>query len=326
MLVAQKNGTQILPVRTERRVTRLALNFQDAGSITEEARQRNISALQEYMSILTEYRVGRISCGATGVVRRAENSSAVIEEIAAETGIRCRILSEQTEAILSAKGVLSALPETGGDLLTFDIGGGSTEFLLAVRNQGKDVPSTSRPIGAATLSEAHLRADPPGPDSVARAAISVRDGIMSAKEQIYQNVRNNGIIVDEKELRLVGTAGTISTLAAMYIKMERYIPYRVNGLTLTKDWLSSTIESLARMPLDQRRLIPGLEPGREDIILGGAVIVSEILRCFGRDRFTVTDAGLLEGLLLDLIERECGFGGGGEAGLRTVLTWRLQKG
>jgi exopolyphosphatase/guanosine-5'-triphosphate,3'-diphosphate pyrophosphatase len=80
------------------------------------------------------------------------------------------------------------------------------------------------------------------------------------------------------------------------------------------------------MPLAQRRLIAGLEPGREDIILGGAVIVSEILSCFGRERFVVTDAGLLEGLLIELVEKESELSGGGVPCLRTGLTWRLQKG
>jgi exopolyphosphatase/guanosine-5'-triphosphate,3'-diphosphate pyrophosphatase len=84
---------------------------------------------------------------------------------------------------------------------------------------------------------------------------------------------------------------------------------------------------MAHMPLAQRRLVAGLEPGREDIILGGAVIVSEILSCFGQDRFMVTDAGLLEGLVLDFVEKGPGLWGGGKgAGLRTALTWRLQKG
>ena len=326
MLIAQKNGTQLVPVLTERRVTRLALNFQDFDAITEEAQHRNISAMKELMSILRRYQVGKIACGATGVVRRAKNSGAVIAAIAAETGVQCRILSEKTEAILSAKGILSVLPETRGDLLTFDIGGGSTEFLLALRGVQNAVSSASRPVGAATLSEAYLRGDPPGAESVARAALWARNEIMSAKEQIYQNVRSAGIITPAGEPRLAGTAGTVTTLAAMYIKMERYVPYRVNGLVLTKDWLCSTIESMAQMPLAQRRLIAGLEPGREDIILGGAVIVSEILSCFGRDRFIVTDAGLLEGLLLDLIEKESGLGGGEDPALRTVLTWRLQKG
>jgi exopolyphosphatase/guanosine-5'-triphosphate,3'-diphosphate pyrophosphatase len=114
----------------------------------------------------------------------------------------------------------------------------------------------------------------------------------------------------------------------MYKKMGRYVPYRVNGTVLTKDWLSRTIDLLAQMPLAQRRLIAGLEAGREDIILGGAVIVSEILSCFGHDCFVVSDAGLLEGLLIELVEKTSMpvYSGGEAAGLTTALTWRLQKG
>jgi len=323
MLVAQRHGTELVPVRVERRVTRLARDFSDAGIITEEAQQRNISAIKEYISILREFRAARIACGATGVVRRAKNSGAVLNRITAETGIECKILSEQTEAILSAKGILSILPETGKDLLTFDIGGGSTEFLLTLWGKDTSTRSASRPLGAATLTETYLRGDPPGTGAVEQAALAARNEIISAKEQLYENLNNTGII---PSLELAGTAGTVTTLAAMYMKMERYIPYRVNGLILTKDWLSHTIESLAQMHLAQRQLIAGLEPGREDIILGGAVIVSEILSCFSRDSFIVTDAGLLEGLLIDLVEKESGLSGGEAAGLRTGLTWRLQKG
>jgi exopolyphosphatase/guanosine-5'-triphosphate,3'-diphosphate pyrophosphatase len=323
MLIARRNGTQLVPVRTERRVTRLAQDFHKADAITEQAQHRNISAMKEYLSILREFRVGTISCGATGVVRRAKNSRAVIERVAAETGIECRVLSEETEAVLSAKGILSALPETGDNLLAFDVGGGSTEFVLmgietAIRN-------ASRPIGAATLTEAYLKADPPGAEAAERAALRARSEIISAKEQLYENL-NETRIISFAGLRLIGTAGTVTTLAGMYIKMKRYVPYRVNGVVLSKEWLSHTIESLGQMPVAQRRLIAGLEPGREDIILGGTVIVSEILSCFGQERFVVSDAGLLEGLLIELVEKELELPGGEAAALRTGLTWRLQKG
>jgi exopolyphosphatase / guanosine-5'-triphosphate,3'-diphosphate pyrophosphatase len=323
MLIARKSGNQLAPVRTERRVTRLAQDFQEADAITEKAQRRNISAIKEYAAILRKYGAARIACGATGVVRRAKNCGAVLDRIAAETGIDCNILSEETEAVLSAKGILSALPERGNDLLTFDVGGGSTEFVLTGIDTA--ITNASRPVGAATLTEAHLKTDPPGAEAVQRAALSARSEIISAKEQLYDNLNNTGII-SILGLRLIGTAGTVSTLAAMYIGMERYVPYRVNGVVLTKEWLSRTIESLAQMPLAQRRLIAGLEPGREEIILGGAVIVSEILSCFGRERFDVSDAGLLEGLLIELVEKQPGLSASGGACLRTGLTWRLQKG
>lgn len=313
-----------MPVRTERRVTRLAQGFQDAEAITEKAQRRNISALKEYVSILREFSVDKIACGATGVVRRAKNSGAVLDGIAAETGVECKILSEETEARLSAKGTLSTLPETRADLLTFDIGGGSTEFVLL--GTGAFVVNASRPVGAATLTEAYLEGDPPGLEAVNRAALSARNEVNSAKEQLYESLSKTGTITPSEGLRVVGTAGTVTTLAAMHIKMERYVPYFVNGVVLTKGWISHMIESLAQMPLAQRRMITGLEAGREDIILAGAVIVSQVLSCFGHDSFVVSDAGLLEGLLIELIEEESGLSGGEGAGLRTGLTWRLQKG
>ena len=325
MLVAQRDETELVPVRAERRATRLALNFIDAGIVTEEAQQRNIAAMKEYISILREFRPAKIACGATGVVRRAKNSNAVLNRITAETGFECKILSEQTEAIFSAKGIMSVLPETGQDLLTFDIGGGSTEFLLRVWGMDTSIRSASRPLGAATLSEAHLRDDPPRTGAVERAALAARNEIISVKEQLYENLYKTAIM-PFSALRLAGTAGTVTTLAAMRMKMECYVPYRVNGLLLTKDWLSHTIESLAQMPLAQRRLIAGLEPDREDIILGGAIIVSEVLSCFGQDSFIVTDAGLMEGIVIDLAQKESGLSGGEAPGLRTGLTWRLQKG
>ena len=226
--------------------------------------------------------------------------------------------------MLSATGILSVILETGYDLLAFDIGGGSTEFVLT--GAVIAAKTVSRPVGAATLTEAFLKSDPPGSLALSRAALSVRNEITSAKERLYENLKKTGTIPFSAGLRLIGTAGTVTTLAAMYTKMERYVPYRVNGTVLNKEWVSQTVESLAQMPLCQRRSILGLEPGREDIILGGAVIVSEILSCFGHDSFVVSDAGLLEGLLIELIEKELGASGCETTVLRTGLTWRLQKG
>jgi exopolyphosphatase/guanosine-5'-triphosphate,3'-diphosphate pyrophosphatase len=318
MLIARKSGTELIPIRAERRVTRLAQDYAHANIITVEAQRRNIAALKEYMPILREFQVGGMACGATGVVRRAKNSGAVLAGIASETGIECRILSEETEAMLSAKGILSVLPEIGSGLLAFDIGGGSTEFVLTGSENA--IRNASRPVGAATLTWAFLKGDPPGLEAVNRAALWARHEISSAREQLH------GISEFSARLQLVGTAGTVTTLAAMQMKMERYVPYLVNGVVLIRNWLSQTIEALAQMPLARRRLLAGLEPGREDIILGGAVIVAEILSCFGQDSFVVCDAGLLEGILVELAEKESAPPGRGSTGLRTGLTWRLQKG
>jgi exopolyphosphatase / guanosine-5'-triphosphate,3'-diphosphate pyrophosphatase len=322
MIVVRVEGKELIPVRTERRITRLARNFEQSEEITAKAQERNITALKEYAGMLRILRVQRIACGATGVVRRARNSDAVLERIASETGIKAQILSEEKEAFLSAKAMLSVLPQREDDFLLFDIGGGSTEFLLATSGGREPAWSESLPFGAATLTEAFLSRDPPGTRSVEDARSSIRKEILASKEQMHAALAETGIISFSDRLQLAGTAGTVTTLAAMHLGMPGYDPSRVNGLVLTEKWLSKIILTLAAMPLIERLHIPGLEPGREDIILGGASIVSEILACFTQDRLMVSDAGLLQGLVLELIEKEAGLPGG----LRTSLTWRLQQG
>lgn len=322
MMVAECRGAELTPVRIERRVTRLARDFRKTGSISREAQERTIGALIEYRAILDGLSVRRISCGATGVVREAENSPDVLHGIAQKTGVRPEVLSGEREAFLSAKGILSVLPAREGDFLAFDVGGGSTEFFLADFRGGELSWNASLPIGAATLTETYLAADPPGPGPAGKAALAARREILEAKSRMRAALpRPDGPLYRETT-RLAGTAGTVTTLAAMYLEMVPYAPHRVNGLILTGDWLSQTIERLAAMPLSRRREIPGLEPGREDIILGGAIIVSEILAAFGLARFEAADAGLLEGLLLELVEKESGL----PPGLTTALTWRPQKG
>lgn len=313
------DGNELVPVCIERRVTRLARDLGESGELAAQAVERAVRALFEYRSILDRYETGRIACGATGVVRRASNSSELIRKIGLQTGIVASILSEQEEAFLSAKGMLSVLPEKEGDFLLFDIGGGSTEFLLACSEKGAPVWSTSLPVGAAVLTGMFLSDDPPGIEAVGRASFAVGEKVKAAREEMRTKLAPGKASFES--LQLAGTAGTVTTLAAMYLEMDEYIPYRVNGLELNREWLSGTVARLSEMPLSRRRLIRGLEPGREDIILGGAVIVENILDCFAQSSFTVTDAGLVEGMLFDIVEKERGLA----RNLTTGLTWRLKK-
>lgn len=322
LLVVQVDGDTITPVLIERRVTRTASDFDRTGSITAEALERNVRALEEYAGILSRFGVETVACGATGVLRRAENREQILDQIRSRTNMEAKILAEEEEAFLSAKGMFSVLPEQPADCLLFDVGGGSTEFLRIVREDYRHTREASMPVGAATLTGTCLFADPPGRASLRQAREVVHQQISRIAGRIIPlsdpaNARSPSV-----PLRLIGTAGTVTTLAAMFLGMTEYVPYRVNGLVLTKDWISTTVTSLSDMPLAARRGIPGLEPGREDIILGGAVIVDEVLAFFGGTDFIVTDAGLLEGLVLELTEKRRGL----PRSLTTGLTWRIQKG
>ncbi|MCE5334390.1 MAG: hypothetical protein LLG06_07340 [Desulfobacteraceae bacterium] len=322
MLIASKQGDRLIPLCSQRRVTRLAQDFQKSGEIVPAAQTRNLSALQEYSALLQSHGVQRLACGATGVLRRARNRDAVLSRIAEKTRIVPEVLSEEAEAILSAKGILSVLPRSDGNVLSFDVGGGSTEFLLATSGASRPAWTASRPVGAATLTEKYLSGDPPGPVALEASIISARAEILSAREDMHATLCAKGISELPGPLLLAGTAGTVTTLAAMHLGMTRYAPSRVNGTVLTSGFLSSLLHSFCSMRLEDRRRTPGLERGREDIILGGAVIVDQILACFGSDRFVAIDAGLMEGLLLGLVEREYLMADE----LTTGLTWLMQKG
>lgn len=319
LLIANCSAQRIRPLHVERSITRLAHGFQGQQDLDPERMRHSIEVLTKYVSLLQRYQVAAVTCGATGVVRRAANGADFLQAIEQSTGLHPVILTEETEAVLSAKGILSGLKAPQGLILTFDLGGGSTEFLLLDPAQPRPLWSTSVFIGAATLTAQHLTADPPPPSAMLAATASVNAALRSTWLEL------DALLAAEKAStalsRVVATAGTATTLAAMYLQLAHYQPQRINGLVLSTEWVAELVERLARLPLAARRKLPGLEQGREDIILGGALIVHEILRNLQQPRFTITDAGLLEGLLLQRVEQEYHL----SETLLTPLTWQWEK-
>ena len=313
------NGKELAPIRVERAITRLARNFQNGERLTAASMQQSIDVLRAYHELLLEYNTCFVACGATGVMRRAGNANEFLQDIRTSTGLGVCILSEEAEAMLSAKGILSVLPHTPKGILLFDLGGSSTEFLLIDSEQPEPIWDTSVFIGAATITDKYLPDDPPNEGSIHATINAIQKEIEPVIGQVRAFLKRLDISMED--LLVVCTAGTATTLAAMYLRMDDYEPHRVNGLSLSSKWLKYTIDQLARLSIDSRQAIPGLEKGREDIILGGALIVAGILDNLEQDRFTVTDAGLLEGLLLNLVEERCDM----PQTLRTPLTWNWQK-
>ncbi|MCE5242058.1 MAG: hypothetical protein LLF99_02595 [Desulfobacteraceae bacterium] len=308
---------EITPLKTERRITCLARGFREGRTLKEAGMSGSLAVFREYAAILEDYGAGPAACGATGVIRKAVNGKEFLERVHEETGIRARILSEEAEAILSTRGVLSVLPSREGAVLTFDLGGSSTEFTLVDTARDEPLWNTSVFIGAATVTERWLLDDPPGSPACAAAARDIREALAPALATVHELLRE---APESRPFRVVGTAGTATTLAAMRLGMAEYRPFLVNGSALSTAWLDETIALLSRSTLEARRGIRGLEKGREDIILGGGMIVRAILEGLGLDGLTVVDGGLLEGLLIDEIESRCGL----PHSLKTPLTWRRQ--
>lgn len=317
LVAALDESREITPLRTERRITRLARGFREGETLKEAGMSGSLAVFREYAALLEHYGAGPAACGATGVIRRAANGKEFLERVHKETGIRARILSEEAEALLSAKGVLSVLPWREGAVLTFDLGGSSTEFTLVDTARDEPLWNTSVFIGAATVTERRLLDDPPGPAACAAAAHDIREALAPALGTVREYLRG---MPELRPFRIVGTAGTATTLAAMRLGMAEYRPFLVNGSILNATWLDETIALLSRSTLEARRGIRGLEKGREDIILGGGMIVRAILEGLALDGLTVVDGGLLEGLLIDEIESRCAL----PHFLKTPLTWRQQ--
>jgi exopolyphosphatase / guanosine-5'-triphosphate,3'-diphosphate pyrophosphatase len=320
LIVGVEGDGTVFPIILARRITRLSRNFSDGETLKEDSMDESISVLKEFASLLHSNHVRSISSRATGVIRRARNAADFLRKIREATGIDTVVLSEQAEAFLSAKGILSGLPQAERFVLAFDLGGSSTELVLIDTSSAESLWSTSIAIGAATMTERYLPGDPPDGASVTHAAEAVGDALYQTLSQLRVLLKE--LDVPLPALQLVGTAGTVTTLAAMFLKMDDYEPSRVNGLMITEEWLYQAIDNLSVMSAAERQELAGLEKGRESIILGGALIVRELLHRLDRKHLTVVDSGLLEGLVLALIENDYGW----PSGLSSPLTFRLQEG
>jgi exopolyphosphatase/guanosine-5'-triphosphate,3'-diphosphate pyrophosphatase len=255
------------------------------------AMERSIAALQEFVELMERSGVSHHSAGATAVVREAKNAQYFLDLIRSQTGLNVRVLNGSEEANLSLLGVASVVSDKKAPLAVFDIGGGSTELIRRPGGEIDSVQSSSLPLGVVHLTERFLQADPPGYES----CVQLRRYISG----VLKKLAASG---DSSDAIWVGTAGTVTTLASMWLELEEYEPSKINDTVLQREWLFDLCYRLAAMEIAQRKHLPGLEPGREDIVLAGGLVTLEIMDTFGFAEFTVSDAGLLEGLFLDLCQ------------------------
>jgi exopolyphosphatase / guanosine-5'-triphosphate,3'-diphosphate pyrophosphatase len=229
---------------------------------------------------------------ATSAVREASNGGDFAAALERVTGERVTIVSGDEEAALTLAGVLGGLDDGGkepGATLVFDIGGGSTEYILA-RGRGA-VAAVSLRLGVVDLAE---RYPFPGPVEWARYhAMHAEIGARLAGE-LPMEIRT------ARAGRLVGTAGTATTLAALDLGLRAYDAARVQGHVLTRGAVEDQLARLGRLTVAERGALPCLEPGRADLIVAGTAIVQATLDLLGVDAMVVSDWGLREGILVGL--------------------------
>ena len=292
LAVAEPGGPQGFRILAHyREITGLGQGLAQTGELAPEGMDRTLRALQLFCRIIADYQVEKVRIVATQAVRVAGNGPAFLAQLRISLGLTVEVLSPEEEARLSFRGVLSALDHKylQTPILVFDVCGGSSEFALV--RPGQEPRFASLPLGVLTLSQAHPLGDPPEPKKVAVLCQELSQRLGRLRDRTFPPALMGSA-------RLVGTAGAVTTLAALHLKLEKYEANRVNNLVLTRAQVEELTRLISRLPEVERALLPGLEPAKAKIMVAGALIILTILEVFSRDSLVVIDAGLLEGVLL----------------------------
>ncbi len=286
MLVGRCLADSLQPELYQQKITRLAGDYLPGRGLAQGSMERTLSAFTDYANLLEEQRVEQVRVVGTAALRRAENSQHLIKLIKLKTRLQLEIISGEEEARLSAAGVLSALEPCPEVVMIFDIGGGSTELIFCKDKQ--ILFSSSYPLGVVQLCEEL-------PDTEHRLQYLANMVVKFSTDILYAGISPELLT----RCQLIGTAGTVTTLAAMNMQMTEYDRSRINNQQLSKSWLERTLKKLYEMTVAERESLPGLEPGRGDLIVPGLELILALCRFYKKESILVADAGLLEGILLD---------------------------
>ncbi len=303
LLIAEvwRNGTGIRMrvLHNDRRITRLGEGIVNSGRLSPSAIRRTLEALRRFRAAVSKHSVDHIITVATSAVREAGNRRQFLNRVLKETGLKVEVIPGEEEARRTVLGVRYGLKE-GADLphpniVIMDIGGGSTEWIVVTG--GKIEALESVEVGVVKLTERYLSTDPPsGPER--RALIfGIREAIGPAVGRIRD------IVGPSPRHDLVGTAGTVTTLAALELGMIKYDPSRVQNMSLGRTRIEEWLKRLLDMKMADRRGLPGIEKGREDIIIAGIGLLLATMEVLGVEEVLVSDFGLREGILVDWMAR-----------------------
>lgn len=270
--------------RVFQHIPRLSEHLTPGGNFAPEALNRAWTALDDFAGRVREAGAAKVLAGATMAARLAADGPDFMAAIRKRYGWEAVILTGDEEARLTATGVLTGLSPRPDHSLIFDIGGRSTEFVSAA---GRDlVGSRSLALGVVALTEEFL-GDPLAPGQLEQVAKAAREVLRMAD---FSDAA--------PEFTLVGTAGTVTTMAALLLKLKDYDPDRVNNARLERAAVAELLRAMASLTVAERVEHYGLHPRRADAIVAGLVLVLEIMDFFSRPDLLVSDNGLLEGIWL----------------------------
>lgn len=298
LLVAEVRGDGFEVVDSFSRIVRLGEGLTRNERLSESAMARTLSALKVCGRIIARHRVAGARCVATEACRRAGNGREFLSRVRRVTGLELEVLRQEDEARLAMLGCLPLLDPDARQILVVDIGGGSTEILLLDRDRRRASPepwiSLSLPLGVVTLSETFGREVQPEIFAAMVEHVHERLAALHVASAMPETAAGPG-------LQMLGTSGTVTTLAAVHLGLRRYDRRKVDGLRLSFDAIRKTSDQLRMLDHAARAAHPCIGSGRADLVVAGCAILDAIHRLWPVEGLCVADRGVREGILATLM-------------------------
>ena len=314
MLVAQPKGSQFHVIDSFSKSVQLGAGLEVSGRLSRASMARTVQALRICRAKFAKHRVKRMRLVATEACRRARNARDFLALIRRETGLPLEIIEPEEEARLAVVSCAPLVSTKTEQLLVVDIGGGSTELVWIDLSR---VPGPERPRAIMRLHKGFQSAGDPFPTAKVVDWISVPLGVATLKDQFRDVADDAGRFAlmswyFEEQLaefapyaleqarrgfQIIGTSGTVTTVAASHLGLKRYDRTKVDGLRMTSDQIDAVIRDYLSLGEEGRRRDPRIGRDRQALIMSGAAILQALMRVWPTDRLSVADRGLREGLL-----------------------------
>jgi exopolyphosphatase/guanosine-5'-triphosphate,3'-diphosphate pyrophosphatase len=309
LLVARPTRDGFRVIDAFSRIIRLGEGITASGRLSEPAIERGVEALRVCRSKMRNRGVTRSRLIATEACRSAENGADFLARVREEVGIELEVVDRETEARLAATGCMPLVDPRADGVILFDIGGGSSELVRLDRPKavpnGPPYPEIrawiSMPIGVVTLAERH------GGTDVTRESFEAMVEEVAVYVKPFAAAHGDGI----DGLHMLGTSGTVTTIAGVYLELPRYERRRVDGCWMEDAQVTGVVERLLGMSYEQRIANPCIGSERADLVLAGCAILEAIRRAFPCRRLRVADRGLREGMLVQMMREDGVWGGVG---------------
>lgn len=277
----------------EMTITRLGYGVDETGMLDDEALQRTLDTIARYRRVWDEHGVSsdRVRIAATSAVRDAADRDRFFDGVREVAGVDAEVLSGTEEAATAFLGATRAVDVATPPAL-LDVGGGSTELIVGDA-AGEVAGSFSMQLGCVRLSERLLRSDPPTAPEVQAAT----DEIGARLDEADAALAAQGVGVRDAAA-LIAVAGTSTTLAALHLGLDEYVEERIHATVVSRAAVREWADRLVRLPARERATLGPMQPGREDVIAAGALIVAAVLERYGFEEMTVSEADILDGLAM----------------------------